>query len=428
MGLLRYRSRGVGYQITDLRLERVGTTPELAVSVEVDGRCEGAARVPSPCDSPTSSSQGDRVSRIEDRTDPGSIEKVLNEAVTGRVWASIEELDRVLARLGKTLFQGECETRRWPDADVILATSMAAARGCAARDGMSLHQWLPRARGSACLPIPSFHVVRGGADAPNFLDFRCFSITPVGAPSFSSALDSGNRIYRCLARVLEEIGFHIAGQEQYGFAPALQAPEDVLDLLEEAIKAADYVTGPDGIALEVDVGATELLRKDGTYCVNGTVFDATDLADHLAYLVDRYPILSITDGMAHTDREGWRVLNERLGRRIQLATNEAPASDLGTSERAPDSISGVARCHRLALHGTVTETIRIATWCRDHGGVVLGIGPGQGEDSFIADLGVAIGGGQISVGAPIARTQAYGRLLAIEEEAPYLPFGDRRVS
>ena len=253
-------------------------------------------------------------------------------------------------------------------------------------------------------------------------------MAPIGAPSFTEALRAGAEVYACLRDMIGRIGFTTALGDEGGFAPALQAPEDVLDLLVEAIAAAGYELGPHGIALALDLASSQFREADGCYHVNGSHFDAVDLVEYLASLVDRYPIWSIEDGMGEDDPKGWELLTERLGDRVQLVGDD----NLVTSpDRISDAIAegqGTAALIKPNQVGTVTETIEAVSRCYRGGfSAMVSHRSGETSDAFIADLAVATGCGQIKAGAPARgeRVAKYNRLLAIEAEEPDLPYGRR---
>ncbi len=303
---------------------------------------------------------------------------------------------------------------------------MGAARGFADRDGVELYQWLPQLAGTARLPVPHFNVVNGGVHAPNRLDFQEFMIAPLGAPSFSEALQAGVEIYRCLQDALVRLGLASGLGDEGGFAPALQTPEDVLDLLVEAIANAGYECGPNGVAIALDLAASEFRETDGRYLVNGSHLDSFDLVEYLAHLADRYPIWSIEDGVAEDDPQGWEILTRRLGERIQIVGDD----NLVTSpELISDAIAhrrGTAALIKVNQVGTVTETLEAVRRCyQGQFGAMVSHRSGETADTFIADLSVAVGCGQLKSGAPARgeRVAKYNRLLAIEAQDPSLPYG-----
>jgi enolase len=303
---------------------------------------------------------------------------------------------------------------------------MAVARALAVRAGVELYQWLAPPGLEPRLPVPHFNVVNGGAHAKNRLDFQEFMVAPLGAPNFREALRAGAEIHTRLRGRLDALGFATGLGDEGGFAPALQAPEDVLDLLVEAIEDAGYELGPHGVAIALDLAASEFRDADGNYAVSGSQFSTVELVDYIEYLLERYPIWSIEDGVGEDDDDGWQLLTKRLGDRVQLVgddnfvTNPAVISDA-----IPRGIANAALI-KVNQVGTVTETLQAANLCR-RGGYEIMVSHRSGEtsDTFIADLAVALAGGQLKAGAPARgeRVAKYNRLLAIEAGAYGMPYG-----
>jgi enolase len=419
------------YQVTALRAMEILDSrgrPTLEVRIEVDGSAVGVAAVPSGASKGTQEAaerrdgDPDRYRGAGVRTVVASIEEEISSAILGRRWASLEELDAALCALDGTA------NKERLGANAIVGISMAAARGFARRDGAELYQWLPRLGGTARLPVPHFNVVNGGVHAPNRLDFQEFMIAPLGAPSFSEALRAGAEIYRSLHDTLARLGLASGLGDEGGFAPALQAPEDVLDLLVEAIAAAGYARGPGGVAIALDLAASEFREADGRYHVNGSHFDSGDLVEYLAYLADRYPIWLIEDGVAEDDPKGWEILTQRLGERVQLVGDDNLVTN---PELISDAIAhrrGTAALIKVNQVGTVTETLEAVRRCYlGQFGAMVSHRSGETADTFIADLAVAIGCGQLKAGAPARgeRVAKYNRLLAIEAQDADLPYGVR---
>lgn len=420
----------MGHQITDVWAAEILDSrgqPTVEVRLEVDRSVVGVAAVPSGA----SRGKGEALERRDG--DPAryrgagvrdvveTIEGEIADAIVGPVWDFQEDVDGALCALDGTPDKGRF------GANALIGISVAAARALATADGMPLYRWLP-SPGPLRLPVPHFNVVNGGLHAKNRLDFQEFMVAPVGAPSFTEALRAGAEVYACLRDTIGRIGFTTALGDEGGFAPALQAPEDVLDLMVEAITAAGYEVGSRGIALALDLASSQFRETNGCYHVNGSHFDAVDLVEYLASLVDRYPIWSIEDGMGEDDPKGWELLTERLGDRVQLVGDD----NLVTS---PDRISeaiakgqGTAALIKPNQVGTVTETLEAVSRCYRGGfGAMVSHRSGETSDTFIADLAVAIGCGQIKAGAPARgeRVAKYNRLLAIEAEEPDLPYGRR---
>lgn len=420
----------MGYQITRLRaLEILDSRgrPTVEVSLELDGGTGAVASVPSGA-----SRGAEEAAELRDG-DPsryggagvagvvGIIEGEIADAIVGSVWDSLEDLDWALCA-----FDGTAKKERL-GANAIVGISMAAARAFAASEGASLYQWLPRPE-TLRLPVPHFNVVNGGVHAANRLDFQEFMVAPLGAPSFAEGLRAGAEIYARLRERLGGLGFSTALGDEGGFAPALEAPEDVLDLLVEAIAAAGYEAGGGAVAIALDLAASQLREADGRYRVNGSRFDAVDLVEYLAWLVDRYPIYSVEDAMGEDDPKGWELLTERLGGRVQLVGDDNLVSSPDLISAAIGRGQGTAALIKPNQVGTVTETLEAVRRCYEGGfGAMVSHRSGETADPFIADLAVAVGCGQIKAGAPARgeRVAKYNRLLAIESLDGSLPYGRR---
>lgn len=281
------------------------------------------------------------------------------------------------------------------------------------------------------LPVPHFNVVNGGAHALNGLDFQEFMIAPLGAPSFPEALRAGADVYRRLRSSLAERNLATGLGDEGGFAPEISCPEDVLTLLTDAIEDAGYLAGSDGVAIALDPAASGFYR-DGRYQVDGQALTSHELIDRYTAIVDQYPVWSIEDGMDERDVGGWQKLTETLGSRVQLVGDDNFVTD-------PDLIAaavrdGIANAALIKVNqiGTVSETLEALDLCRRAGyGAMISHRSGETGDSFIADLAVASGCGQIKSGAPARgeRVAKYNRLLEIDSAAQDLPFGqpvDRR--
>ncbi|HVX23130.1 MAG TPA: phosphopyruvate hydratase [Acidimicrobiales bacterium] len=420
----------MSYRITALRaLEILDSRgrPTVGVHLELDDGTVGEAGVPS------GASRGSREAVERRDGDPrrfggdgvrsvvATVEDDIADAVVGPAWPSLEDLDAALCALDGT------PDKERLGGNAIVGISMAAARAFAAADGLPLYRWLPRVSPPR-LPVPHFNVVNGGRHARNRLDFQEFMVAPLGAPSFAEALRAGVEIYGCLREALGRLGFATGLGDEGGFAPALQAPEDVLDLLTEAITTAGYEVGPDGVAIALDPAASELREDVGTYHVNGSHFDSVDMVEYLAYLTDRYPIWSIEDGVAQDDAKGWELLTERLAGRVQLVGDDNLVTNADLIAQAIRRRQGTAGLIKVNQVGTVTETLQAVRTCYLGGfDAMVSHRSGETTDPFIADLAVAVGCGQIKAGAPARgeRVAKYNRLLAIEAEEPDLPYGRR---
>jgi len=308
-------------------------------------------------------------------------------------------------------------------ANAILGVSLAAAKAAADELGLPLYRHVGGANAHV-LPMPLLNVLNGGAHADTSVDVQEFMLAPVGAASFGEALQWGAETYHALKGLLHDRGLSTALGDEGGFAPDLASNEDAARLLVEAIAAAGYRAGDD-LALALDIAATELFRPTddgtGTYVLEGegTTYSPAELADWLAGLCERYPIVSIEDGMAEDDWDGWKLLTERLGDRIQLVGDDNFVTNPERLQRGIDE--GVANSILIKVNqiGTLTETLDTVGLGRRHGYTsVMSHRSGETEDTTIADLAVATECGMIKTGAPARsdRVAKYNQLLRIEEE------------
>jgi enolase len=304
-------------------------------------------------------------------------------------------------------------------ANALLAVSLATARAAATAAAKPLYRALG-GDAATLLPVPFMNVINGGKHADNNLDFQEFMIVPHGAPSFAEAIRHGVEVYHALRKLLHERKLTTAVGDEGGFAPELESHEQALDLLEEAIRACGLAPGRD-VALALDCAASELADGDG-YVFRKAGGPRRSVADLIALYerwCTRYPIVSIEDGLGENDRAGWKALTAALGGRVQLVGDDL----FCTNERilAQGISEGLANAILIKVNqiGTLTETrATMARATRADYRSVVSHRSGETEDSFIADLAVATGAGQIKTGAPARseRTAKYNRLLVIAEE------------
>jgi enolase len=398
--------------------------PTLAVTVHLEDGTSHRAGVPSGASTGSGEAvelrDGDavRYGGKGTRTAVGNVNGPITGTLAGRSFVDLAELDHTLVDLDGT------PDKSGLGANAIVGVSMAAARAFAAATGAPLWRYLNPAGVPPVLPAPHFNVVNGGAHAPNSLDFQEFMLAPLGAPSFAEAVRAGAEVYAALKSRLSAAGYATGLGDEGGFAPDIARPEDVLDTLVGAIKDAGYTPGHDGVAIALDPAASEFYR-DGAYHVAGQALSTTDMIGYYGELVDRFPIWSIEDGLAEDDWDGWKAMTERLGERIQLV-----GDDIFVTNPAiiTDAIGrGVANAALIKVNqiGTVTETLEAMRVCRDAGyAAMVSHRSGETEDSFIADLAVGSGCGQLKSGAPARqeRVAKYNRLLEIADEHPDLPY------
>ena len=303
-------------------------------------------------------------------------------------------------------------------ANAILGVSLAAAKAGAAAARLPLYRYVGGVRAHV-LPVPMMNVLNGGAHADNPIDIQEFMIVPTGAGGMSEAVRAGAEIFHALRARLREAGHGVNVGDEGGFAPALSGADEALGFIMRAIEAAGYVPGDD-VALALDVAATEF-HREGVYRLEGEgrSLDVGGMVDYLADLAARYPILSIEDGMAEDDWEGWRLLTERLGDRIQLVGDDLFVTN---PKRLAEGIGrGVANAILVKVNqiGTLTETLEAVDMAHRAGyRAVMSHRSGETEDSTIADLAVATNCGQIKTGslARSDRLAKYNQLLRVEEE------------
>jgi enolase len=335
----------------------------------------------------------------------------LAQAVTGLDAADQKGLDRAMIELDGTPSKGRL------GANAILGISLAAAKAAAAEMNMPLWRYLG-GEAAHVLPVPMMNVLNGGAHADNKVDFQEFMLMPLGAPSFSEALRIGSEAFHALKGTLHDRGLSTAVGDEGGFAPDLDSNEAALEALVDGIRAAGYEPGEE-LAIALDPATSEL-QQNGSYVLEheGRTLAADELAEYWAEMADRYPIVSIEDGMGEEDWEGWKALTDRLGERVQLVGDDLFVTNSERLRRGIDA--GVANSILVKVNqiGTLTETLEAIDTARAAGyTAVMSHRSGETEDTTIADLAVATGCGQIKTGAPSRsdRVAKYNQLLRIEE-------------
>jgi enolase len=393
-------------------------TPTLRVFVELDSGVRGIASVPS------GASTGEREAVELRDGDPkrygglgvlravAIVEQEIAPCLIGRDPARQSEIDEVLVDADGT----PNKTRL--GANSLLGVSMAVARAAALSVGVPLYAYLGGGRAHR-LPIPMMNVINGGKHADSGLDFQEFMIVPRGAPTLREALRYGAETFRALKILLHERGYSTAVGDEGGFAPQLQRNEKACELIIEAIERAGYRPGAD-IALALDPAATSFF-KDGRYQLTRSGQGAKTSAEMTALYrswLDRYPIVSLEDGLAEHDWEGFREQTAALGLRAQIVGDDILVTNPIYIRRAIQERTCNAALIKLNQIGTLSETIEAVRLCREAGwGFVVSHRSGETEDSFIADFAVAMGGGQIKTGSLCRseRLAKYNRLLEIEE-------------
>jgi enolase len=324
-----------------------------------------------------------------------------------------QTLDNTMIKLDGTPNKGKF------GANAILAVSLAAAKASANALGLPLYKYLG-GPGAQVLPTPMMNILNGGAHSTNNIDIQEFMVMPVGAKSFSEGLRWGVEIFHNLKKVLQEQGLATAVGDEGGFAPNLADDEDALKAIMEAISRAGYRAGTD-VAIALDPAVSEWYTEDGKYFLPKKQITRTreQMVDFWEDLADRYPIVSLEDGMAEDDWEGWKLLTERIGDRVQLVGDDLFVTNRTRLDKGLEL--GVANSILVKLNqiGSLTETLETVRTAQ-HAGytAVISHRSGETEDSTIADLAVALNAGQIKTGAPSRsdRVAKYNRLLVIEEE------------
>ena len=341
-----------------------------------------------------------------------NIEETIAPAITGMIATDQVEIDRTLIELDGTPNKGKL------GANAILAVSMATARAAAAETGLPLYRYLggPLSR---TLPVPMMNILNGGAHATNTVDFQEFMVVPVGVESFAEALRVGAEVFHSLKKVLVKRKLATGVGDEGGFAPDLKDDEQALQVIIEAIEAAKFAPGKE-VALALDVAASEL-HSGGTYTFKKSgagTRDAAGMIDLYAKWLEEYPIVSIEDGLAEDDWEGWAQLTKSLGDRVQLVGDDLFVTN--TERLARGIENGVANAILIKVNqiGTLTETLEAIDMARGAGYLsVISHRSGETEDTFIADLAVATGAGQIKTGSASRtdRVAKYNQLLRIEQ-------------
>ncbi|MEO3714048.1 phosphopyruvate hydratase [Roseateles flavus] len=337
----------------------------------------------------------------------------ISEAVLGLDASEQAFLDKTLIDLDGT------ENKSRLGANAMLAVSMAVARAAAEESGLPLYRYFGGMGGNQ-LPVPMMNVINGGAHANNSLDLQELMIIPVGAPSFREALRWGAEVFHALKKILHDKGISTAVGDEGGFAPSVESHEAAIQLILEAIDKAGYTAG-EQIALGLDCAASEFY-KDGKYVLEGEggiQLTAEQWTDMLATWVDKYPIISIEDGMAEGDWDGWKHITERLGAKVQLVGDDLFVTNTKILKEGIDK--GIANSILIKINqiGTLTETFAAIEMAKRAGyTAVISHRSGETEDSTISDIAVGLNAGQIKTGSLSRsdRMAKYNQLLRIEED------------
>jgi enolase len=400
-----------GRQILDSR-----GNPTVEVDVVLESGATGRAAVPSGAS--TGQFEAVELRDGDERSYRGksvlnavrNVEMELAPAVAGLDAEDQRAVDSTLIELDGT------KNKSRLGANAILGVSLATAKAGAAHAGVSLFRWIGGV-GAHVLPVPMMNVINGGAHAQNSLDLQEFMVVPAGADSFAEGLRIGAETFHALKDVLHERGLATGVGDEGGFAPELDSTEAAI---EAVLEAAERVGHRDRVAIALDPASTEFYR-DGAYHLErqSQVMSADELIDLYASLADRYPVVSLEDGLAEDEWGAWKTMTERLGDRLQLVGDDLFVTNVERFQRGIDE--GVANAILVKVNqiGTLTESLDAIELARANGyAVVISHRSGETEDTTIADLVVATGAGQIKTGAPSRtdRVAKYNQLLRIEEE------------
>ncbi|MBR5318765.1 MAG: phosphopyruvate hydratase [Peptococcaceae bacterium] len=321
-------------------------------------------------------------------------------------------IDRFLIELDGTDNKGKL------GANAILGVSLAVAKAAADSAGLPLYRYIGGANAKV-LPSPMMNILNGGKHADNNVDIQEFMVMPLGAPTFSEALRMGTEVFHSLKKVLNGKGYNTAVGDEGGFAPNLGSNEEALAIIVEAIKAAGYEPGRD-VYLALDVASTELYH-DGIYDLagEGVQKTASEMVDFYEELCSKYPVISIEDGLAEEDWEGWKMMTERLGGKVQLVGDDLFVTNTRRLSKGIAQDTANSILVKVNQIGTLTETLEAVEMAKQAGyTAVISHRSGETEDATIADIAVATNAGQIKTGAPSRsdRVAKYNQLLRIEEE------------
>lgn len=357
----------------------------------------------------------------------GNINGAIAVALKGQDATKQTAIDELMIKLDGT------ENKEKLGANAILAVSLAVAKAAAASQGKPLYAYIADLYGQSdqySMPLPMMNILNGGEHADNNVDIQEFMIQPVGAANFAEGLRMGAEIFHALKAVLRNRGLSTAVGDEGGFAPNLNSNEEALEVIVEAVNNAGYRMGED-ITLALDCAASEFYH-DGVYDLKGEgkTFSAEEFAGYLAGLCERYPIISIEDGLDESDWDGWKVLTDKLGDKVQLVGDDLFVTNTAILQRGIDQ--GIANSILIKFNqiGSLTETLNAIRMAQDAGfTVVISHRSGETEDATIADLAVGTSAGQIKTGSLCRsdRVAKYNQLLRIESELPdKAPYHGRR--
>ncbi len=390
--------------------------PTIEAEVILNGGIKGLASVPSGASTGTleahelrdggSKYQGKGVEKAL-----SNIETYIKPELIGEDCSKQELIDTKLIDLDGT------ENKNKLGANSILAVSLANIRAHSSLVGKDLFELIPAVYGEPKLPLPLMNILNGGAHADNNIDIQEFMIVPHGFSRYSDCMRAGVEIYHVLKGELKKDMMSTNVGDEGGFAPNLESSQVALDIIIDAISKAGYTPGQE-VSLALDVASSEFY-KDGKYIVEGNELNSEEMSSFLSNLVDKYPIISIEDGMAESDWEGWRNLTEALGSKIQLVGDDLFVTNESILEKGIEKRCANSILIKLNQVGTFTETINTLKLAKENGYTsVISHRSGETEDSFISHLAIGVGCGQIKTGAPARteRTTKFNEILRLSEK------------
>jgi len=339
-----------------------------------------------------------------------NVNEIIAEAVVGMEAAEQYLIDKTMIELDGTKNKSKL------GANAILSVSLAVARAQANELGLSLFQYIGGISANL-LPVPQLNILNGGVHADSGLDIQEFLIFPVNFPSFREAIRAGAEVYSSLSSILKKNGYSVAVGDEGGFAPKVKNTEEALSLIVDAITNANYIAGKD-ILLGIDAAASSFF-EDGYYNFEGAKLTSTEMIDFYENLLKKFPIISIEDGLAEEDWDGWVELTKRLGDKVQLVGDDIYVTNIERFSKGIELKASNAILIKLNQIGTLTETLKVIQVAKDNGfNAVVSHRSGETADAFISHLVVGMNVRQIKSGAParIERVEKYNELMRIEEE------------
>lgn len=398
--------------------------PTVQVEVVTEGGFSGVAMVPSGASTGSFEAVELRDGDKERYLGKGvlkaveNVNEVISKEIEGMNVYEQAKIDATMIKLDGTENKGKL------GANAMLGVSLAVAKAAAASLGMSLYNYIGGVNAKE-LPVPMMNIMNGGKHADSSLSVQEFMIMPVGTKTFSECMRMGVEVYHNLKKVLKSKGYSTGVGDEGGFAPNLGSEEEAVELIIEAIKQAGYKPGED-VCLALDVAATEMfdeakkIGKDGYYFWKTDEFKTKDqMIDFIVELAEKYPIISIEDGLAEEDWESWKKLTERIGNKVQLVGDDLFVTNMKRLQKGIDNNTANSILIKLNQIGTLTETLDAIELAKRNGyTAVVSHRSGETEDTTLADVAVATNAGQIKTGAPCRtdRVAKYNRLLNIEAE------------